>query len=77
MATRGIYSLCGAPVRTVYKCRPDARCLRNEQTGRARPDDISLPSCRCLPLAFGRNLIPVWTTKLCPSGLQKKISSGQ
>jgi hypothetical protein len=39
--TRGINSLCGVPVRMVYECRLDERCLRKEQTSHARLDDFT------------------------------------
>jgi hypothetical protein len=65
-----IYSLCGVPVQTVFWWRPDARCLGKEQSGYARPDELSYPSARGWQLTSGRGTDSVRNAKRRPFGLQ-------
>jgi len=73
-ASRGIYRHCGVPVRTVHLRCPDARCIGNMPTGRARSNNLTNrpPSgCRSVRTQSG----PVRTIGLHPRPDSKRVLS--
>jgi hypothetical protein len=73
--SRGIYRHCGVPVWTVHLRHPDARCIGNMRTGRARPDGLTNHppgGCRSVRTQSG----PVRTIGLHPRPDSKRVLFG-